>query len=129
MSLSLRLNVSGFARSLRFYTDVLGFVTLRYDAEQRCAEVERDGIAIEIGESSADIAPLEYPFGRGVTIIVWTRDVEAVLAGIEAYGARLHSPPAIREHVEDGRNFSHVAFDVCDPDGYKLRFCQSLAAE
>jgi len=127
MSLAVELKVSNFSRSLRFYTDVLGFTTLRFNAQAREAEVERDDTTIFITEVAEAIGALEYPYGRGVKLIVWVRDIEAVVAGIEAFGARLYLPPTIREHVEDGLTHSHIAAEVCDPDGFCLRFCQSMS--
>ncbi len=127
MILQVRLACSGFARSLRFYTDVLGFTTMRYAPEHRRAELERDGVAIELFET-AETGPdaPAYPFGRGVTLVVWTQDAEAVLSGVEAYGARLHRPMAEEWREEDGQTVGHAAFEVLDPDGYALRFCQAL---
>ena len=126
MSLSVRLACTGFARSLRFYTDVLGFTTMRYAPEQRRAELERDGVAVEIVEGLGDmLAPLEYPFGRGVTLVLWTQDA-AEVSGVEAYGARLHRPMEEVWREEDGARVGHRAFEVVDPDGYALRFCEAL---
>ncbi len=127
MTLSVRLACTGFARSLRFYNDVLGFTTMRYMPEQRCAELERDGVAVEIAEGAeGSLAPLEYPFGRGITLMVWTQDADAVLSGVEAYGARLHRPMEEVWREEDGARIGHKAFEVVDPDGYTLRFCEAL---
>jgi catechol 2,3-dioxygenase-like lactoylglutathione lyase family enzyme len=127
MSLAVELICSGFARSLRFYTDVMGFTTMRYLPEQRRAELERDGVAIEIIErATPGVAPLEYPYGRGVTLVVWTLDVDAVYSTAQAYGARLHKPLEQILTEEDGVRTGHLAFEVLDPDGYALRFCQAL---
>jgi catechol 2,3-dioxygenase-like lactoylglutathione lyase family enzyme len=127
MSLTVRLACSAFARSLRFYTDVLGFTTLRYEPEYRRAELEREGVLIEIAEYNGEgLASLEYPFGRGVTLIVWTQEAESVYAGVEAYGARLHKPMAQNWREENGLRLGHVEFEVIDPDGYALRFCEAL---
>ena len=127
MTLQVCLACSGFARSLRFYTDVLGFTTMRYEPDRRRAELERDGVAIELVETReiGEDAPA-YPFGRGVTLVVWTQDAEAVLSGVEAYGARLHRPMAEAWREEDGQTVGHTGFEVLDPDGYALRFCQAL---
>ena len=128
MSITARLACSAFARSLRFYTDVLGFATMRYEPEFRRAVLERDGVSFEIAEYEGEgLAPLDYPFGRGVTLVVWTPDAEAVYSGVEAYGARLHRPIAESFHDEDGQKIGILAFEVADPDGYILRFCQPLA--
>ena len=128
--MTLSLACTAFARSLRFYTDVLGFTTMRYEPDLRRAALERDGLSIEITEASAPgrAAPdaPEYPFGRGVTILIWTQDAEAVLSGVEAYGGRVHQPMAESWREEDGQKIGHIAFEVLDPDGYRLRFCQAL---
>jgi catechol 2,3-dioxygenase-like lactoylglutathione lyase family enzyme len=127
MSLTVRLACSAFARSLRFYTDVLGFMTMRYAPELRLAELERDGVSIELAEYNGEgLAPLDYPFGRGVTLVVWTTDAHAIYSAIEAYGARLHKPMAEAWRDEAGERVSHLAFEVIDPDGYALRFCEAL---
>jgi catechol 2,3-dioxygenase-like lactoylglutathione lyase family enzyme len=127
MTLAVSLQCSGFARSLRFYTDVLGFTTMRFEPAQRRAVLERDGVAIELHEEDgSQLAPLEYPFGRGVTLQIWTHDVEAVYAGVQAYGARLHRPLEEVWREEDGSTVGHSAFEVLDPDGFALRFCQAL---
>jgi catechol 2,3-dioxygenase-like lactoylglutathione lyase family enzyme len=129
MSVTARLACSAFARSLRFYTDVLGFATMRYEPEFRRAELERDGITIEIAEYEGEgLAPLDYPFGRGVTLIIWTQDADAVSSGVEAYGARLHRPMTETWREEDGTKVGTLSFEVVDPDGYILRFCQPLPA-
>jgi catechol 2,3-dioxygenase-like lactoylglutathione lyase family enzyme len=127
MSLTVRLACSAFARSLRFYTDVLGFTTMRYEPDQRRAELEREGVSIEIAEYNGEgLAPVEYPFGRGVTLVVWTQEAEAVYAGVEAYGARLHKPMTEVWGEDEGVRLGHLEFEVIDPDGYALRFCEAL---
>lgn len=127
MSLAVQLICSSFARSLRFYTDVLGFTTMRFEPDMKRADLERDGVAIQIAEpAEALIAPLEYPFGRGVTLVVWTSDAEAIYAGVHAYGARLHRPMQEIWRDEDGVHTGHAEFEVIDPDGFALRFCQAL---
>jgi catechol 2,3-dioxygenase-like lactoylglutathione lyase family enzyme len=126
MTLGVELSCAAFARSLRFYTDVLGFTTMRYAPSERWAELERDGIAVTLREGAEPTGTLDYPFGRGVTLVVWSQDVEAVYAGVQAYGARLHRPMTEIWRDEDGRRVGHSAFEVMDPDGFLLRFCQAL---
>lgn len=129
MTAWVRLACSGFARTLRFYTDVLGFTTMRFEPEARRAQLERDGVVLEIAEGGAAdaAAALEYPFGRGVTLVVWTRDLDAAYAGVQAYGARLALPLGEAWRDEEAGRVGHRAFEVLDPDGYRLRFCESAA--
>jgi lactoylglutathione lyase len=126
MTLAVELACASFARSLRFYTDVLGFTTMRFAPERREAELEREGVAVLLREGGSALGPLEYPFGRGVTLILWSVDIDSIYAGVQAYGARLHRPMAESwQDDEDGRT-GHLEFEVIDPDGYALRFCQPL---
>ena len=112
---------------MRFYTDVLGFTTMRFEPAQRRAALEREGVSIELHENpAAALAVLDYPFGRGVTLVVWTHDADAVYAGVQAYGARLHRPMQEVWREEEGSRIGHMAFEVIDPDGFALRFCQPL---
>jgi catechol 2,3-dioxygenase-like lactoylglutathione lyase family enzyme len=126
MTLAVQLACSGFARSLRFYTDVLGFTTMRYEPAERTADLERDGVTVTLREGVESPGALEYPYGRGVTLVVWTPDADAVYAGAQAYGARLLRPMEEVWREEDGRRIGHLAFEVMDPDGFLLRFCQPL---
>lgn len=127
MSFGAALIVSGFARSMRFYTDVLGFATMRFEPGRRWAQMERDGVSIELHEAPGGaLAALEYPYGRGVTLQIWTHDAEAVYAGVQAYGARLHVPLRESWREEEGSRVGHLEFEVVDPDGYQLRFLQVL---
>jgi lactoylglutathione lyase len=112
---------------LRFYTDVLGFTTMRFEPDRRRADLESDGVAIALVETQGEaLGPLEYPFGRGVTLVIWSNDAEAVYSGIQAYGARLHLPMREVWTEEDGQRTGHTEFEVIDPDGYMLRFCQAF---
>jgi catechol 2,3-dioxygenase-like lactoylglutathione lyase family enzyme len=114
---------------LRFYTDVLGFATMRFAPDRRCAELERDGVGVLLREGGSPLGAMEYPFGRGVTLVVWSQDIDAIYAGVQAYGARLHRPMEEIWRDEDGTRTGHMEFEVIDPDGYVLRFCEPLPPE
>jgi catechol 2,3-dioxygenase-like lactoylglutathione lyase family enzyme len=129
VTLSVELACASFARSLRFYTDVLGFATMRFAPDRRCAELERDGVAVLLREGGSPLGAMEYPFGRGVILVIWCEDIEAIYSGVQAYGARLHRPMEEIWRDEDGRRTGHMEFEVIDPDGYALRFCEPLPPE
>ena len=129
VTLSVELACASFARSLRFYTDVLGFATMRFEPDRRCADLERDGVAVLLREGGSPLGAMEYPFGRGVTLVVWSQDIDAIYAGVQAYGARLHRPMEEVWRDEDGTRTGHMEFEVIDPDGYALRFCEPLPPE
>ncbi|HTR17941.1 MAG TPA: VOC family protein [Acetobacteraceae bacterium] len=124
------LRCADLGRSLRFYTDVLGFDRRVAAPEHGFAELGWAGailrLTTEAAGGAAGEAGLEYPFGRGVTLIFPTDDAEALCAGAAAYGARLHRPLETRTPLAAGAPARSLAFELMDPDGYVLRFVQDL---
>ncbi len=96
------------ARSLRYYTQVLGAAVLDQHEDGALVGVEATILALRI----ADL-PIVYPAGAGLTLILPVADAAALAASAQAYGARLVEPLA-----DD-------SFAIMDPDGYRLRFVQS----
>jgi catechol 2,3-dioxygenase-like lactoylglutathione lyase family enzyme len=121
---------SDIERSLAFYAS-LGFRVAYARPEERFALVERDGGARLMLEqpSSEDRlfprAPLEHPYGRGVNLEIEVDDVDAVWT--RAAGAEVVLPLEERWYAR-GADEVHVRqFAIADPDGYILRFSQTLA--
>ncbi len=96
------------ARSLRYYTQVLGAVVLDEHHDGTLIEIEATVLALR----TADL-PIVYPAGAGVTLVLPVADAAAMAASVQAYGARLVEPLA------------DACFAIMDPDGYRLRFVQS----
>ena len=121
------LEVSSFAGSLDFYVRVLGFSVL-YDRPERPFAYLGLGAAhimIETGGTWIT-GTLERPFGRGMNFQIAVPDIEAIAARLA--GAKW---PLFRE-VTDVWYRRGVEFVgarelvVQDPDGYLLRFSQSI---
>jgi catechol 2,3-dioxygenase-like lactoylglutathione lyase family enzyme len=126
------LYCSDFARSLRYYRDVLGF-SVRYDRpEERFASLEREGAELMIEQTVelprtflADEA--RYPFGRGVNLQIEVSEVDILYTRVLAAESRIYLPIEERWYrigndVEGGNR----QFVVMDPDGYLLRFWQDI---
>jgi len=93
------LYCSDFPRSLRFYTEVLGFRVRYTRREERFAYLDLDGAELML-EQTVDPArtfvagALDYPFGRGMNLEIAVNDADAVYARAQAAGAAIF--PAAR---------------------------------
>lgn len=124
------LLVTDFARSLRFYTDVLGFGIRFQRASPAFAYLELGEVQLmlELLENSGWITgPLETPLGRGINLQMEVAAVAPLLARLAASGVTLYREPteqwrATSPDEEEGQ----IEFLVQDPDGYLLRFVEIL---
>jgi catechol 2,3-dioxygenase-like lactoylglutathione lyase family enzyme len=118
-----------FARSLAFYTDVLGFAVRYARPEERFAYLEREGAELMIEQAVGRAflaAPLEHPYGRGVNFQIAVGDVATLHARVIDAGCPLYLPLEEKWYRRGAEEVGNRQFIVPDPDGYLLRFFQSL---
>ncbi len=126
------LIVSDFVRSLRFYTEVIGFKQLYGRPGEGFAYLDRDGAQIMIDQFYPDdarswvTAELAYPFGRGINLEMEVEDVDGLHDSCVRDGARIFLPMEEKWYRRDALLLGVRQFIVMDPDGYLLRFSQSL---
>ena len=137
------LYCSDFARSLAFYTDVLGFAERYAREEERFAFLEREGAQIMIeqpaehfsvspqgraGEGSRTwlAAALDHPYGRGINLQIEVADITSLHASVEASECVLHVPLEDAWYRVAAVEMGNRQFVVQDPDGYLLRFFEHL---
>lgn len=123
------LIVRDFARSLHFWCELLGFQKLYGRAGPHFAYLERERAAVmleEHGGTSLSVGELVYPFGRGINLQIATSSLKPMLDNLAAAQWPLFTAPQERwyetGHLESGQR----QFLVQDPDGYLLRFAESL---
>ncbi len=123
--------VTDFRRSLAFYTEILGF-SVAYDRpEERFAYLERDGAELMI-EQTVDparmfnVGALDHPLGRGMSLQIEARNVDALYAAAEAARAPMVRAMEERWYRSGASEVGNRQFWVQDPDGYVLRFFQDL---
>lgn len=120
---------SDVAASVAFYVGVLGFRVLYDRPEARFAYLEREGAELMLEEISpeswltADMAP---PFGRGVNFQIEVSDVSALRAAAREAGVAIYRETEDAWYRKDDMYVGNRQFVVQDPDGYLLRFFQSL---
>jgi catechol 2,3-dioxygenase-like lactoylglutathione lyase family enzyme len=136
----VELDVSDLERSVDFYVSVLGFDLAVDRPERRFAYLTKDG-CVDLMVQSADgpgerlrSAALERPFGRGITLVIPCRDVDALFAAFVASGGEVTVPlqerqyrievlqPTVRWAEVGPRRIVNRQFVVADPDGYLVRF-------
>jgi catechol 2,3-dioxygenase-like lactoylglutathione lyase family enzyme len=121
------LEVMNFAASLDFYVRLVGFEIL-YDRPERPFAYLAMGSAhlmIEQGGSWLT-AQLEKPLGRGINFQIQVPDAAVLQDRLTANGWPLFSEPEDAWYRRGAEYVGCRELLVQDPDGYLLRFSQSL---
>jgi len=121
--------VTDVARSVRFYVDVLGFAVLYERPEERFAYLVRGGAHLMLeqhGGRSFHAAPMEHPYGRGMHLQIEVSEVRALWDAVQASGAPIALPVEDRWYRHGDHEVGNRQFVTQDPDGYVLRFFESL---
>ena len=121
--------------SLAVWLGLFGFRILYERPESSFACLERDGVEIMLEERDSGPAerlgiwntgPLQKPFGRGINFEITVADLDVLLIALEQADYPLFFGPEERWYRSGGTDIGVRQFLVTDPDGYLLRFSQSL---
>ncbi|MET0421015.1 MAG: VOC family protein [Acidimicrobiia bacterium] len=132
------LDVTNLAVSLRFYVELLGFRLLFERPTHKFAYLERGGVELMIQEADGPgrrfrTAPLERPYGRGISFQLEVDDVDSLHERVVAAGIEIVVPMEERWYeidvVEAGGRWQvqgpaeagNRQFVLADPDGYLWR--------
>ena len=125
------LYCTDFQRSLRFYTEVLGFEVAYERPEERFAYLEREGAEIMLeqprGRTLLAGEP-RHPFGRGVNLQVQVSNVDRLYEGVQSAGATVLLDMEEKWYRVGDSLTGNRQFVVQDPDGYLLRFFGDLGS-
>ncbi len=121
-------SVSNLESSLRFWRDVLGFEIAYQRPENGFTYLERGRAQVMLDRINGhwDTAPLEPPLGRGINFQIIVEDVDPLLASLEKAGWPLFHDVHEAWYRAGREEVGNRQFLVQDPDGYLLRFSQSL---
>ncbi|WP_429137786.1 bleomycin resistance protein [Aeromonas veronii] len=123
------LSVTDLARSLVFYTGLLGF-SVRYRRDDPpFAYLEQQQIQLmleQVHPAGWQVGALEPPFGRGINLQMELTEIQTLLDRLQAAEIALFRQPTevwdpVGEMLAGQREFL-----LQDPDGYLLRFVQYL---
>lgn len=114
--------------SLSFYVDTLGFTTEYRRDEEKFAFLSLQGSQIMLEECNGhwDTGHLEYPFGRGINFQICVEGITPLLSALADRNYPLMKSPWEAWYRKGNESIGQREFLVQDPDGYLLRFSESL---
>ena len=121
------LDVSDFAASVRFYTEVLGFEVLF--TRENFAYLELEAIQFMLQATSNDgwlTGTLEPPYGRGINFQIELEDIAPLHKRLKEIDYPLFRDIKDVYYETPDTDSGQREFLIQDPDGYLLRFCQAL---
>lgn len=125
------LDVVDLERSLAAYEGILGFQCVVNRPEERFAYLVREGAHLMLQEAAGPgrrfgMAPLAFPFGRGVNLQIEVSDVDDLNAAVAQSSLVIHVALEERWYCQADMEAGLRQFVVADLDGYLLRFGSDL---
>ena len=125
------LSVSDLAASLRFWCGLCGFAVAYDRPEEGFAYLDRSGCQVMLEQAGTPgrhwiTGPLERPFGRGVNFQLTVDAIAPILAALREADWPLFLAPEEKWYRAGSRENGVRQFLVQDPDGYLVRFSQSI---
>lgn len=129
-SLVPELSVKSITKSLEFYVAILGFKVEydRPDDKFAFLSLEDSQLMLEQINGHWETGTLEYPFGRGINFQIEVANLSQILTSLSKAGHVLFKAPREQWYQVANQLEGQREFLVMDPDGYLLRFCQSLGS-
>lgn len=122
------LSVTDINVSKDFYIEVLGF-EIEYE------RIEDSFVFLSLGEAQImleeingnwNTAELQHPFGRGINFQIESKDVDGLAAGIRKKNMVLFKDVFVSHYECGGQMITEKEILVQDPDGYLLRFSETI---
>ncbi len=124
---------SDFENSMKFYTEIIGFKVAQQRGQDPHAYLSLNGAQLMIAHWALDGSwepwhpePLEPPYGRGVNFQFMVYQVQHVYDRILSRGIKPFREIYTSEVWKIDCMDTRQQFMVLDPDGYLLRFSQSV---
>ncbi|MDR3449687.1 MAG: VOC family protein [Alphaproteobacteria bacterium] len=122
-----------FEKSMKFYTDSIGFKVAQRRGKDPHAYLCLNGAQIMIAHWPLDGSwepwhpePMEQPYGRGINLQFMVDDVQHIHDRLLSKGIKPFRDFYASEVWKTDCMDTRLQFMVLDPDGYLLRFSQSF---
>ena len=129
-TVTIELGVTDIAASRRFYRDILGFQLVYDRPEDGFESIVYEGCVLMLDQIGTGrtwaTASLKKPLGRGLNIQLQVSAIAPLLDRLAKAGIRLFVTPETRTYRTGNTETTQRQFCVQDPDGYLLRFCETL---
>ena len=125
------LRTSNFAKSLEFYTEILGF-KIEYERREfkfAFLSLGEAQIMIEQNTKEWNTGELDYPYGRGIHLQIMVKSIKPLLVSLNKHSYNIYVEPFERWYRIKDRLGGLRQFLVKDPDGYLLRFAEDLGTK
>ena len=122
------LNVSDIKKSLGFYLNILLF-KLEYERKAdkfAFLSLNESQIMIEERNGNWETGDLIYPYGRGINLQIVTNNIDELYKNIKRNNYPIKIEIQENWYRADNKLVGLKEFLVLDPDGYLLRFAQSI---
>ncbi len=129
-SLVPELSIIDFKKSLDFYTRILGFSIEYQRAEEGFAFLSLGDAQImidQIGESRTwQTGEMKHPLGQGINFQIRVDNIDEMISSLKRENIQLFLDVEEKWYRKNDRQVGNRQFLVQDPDGYLLRFFESL---
>ncbi|MBK5482090.1 MULTISPECIES: bleomycin resistance protein [Peribacillus] len=127
-SLVPELSVSDINKSLNFYLNILSFKLEYQRPEDKFAMLSLNDCQIMIEEINGywQTGELSYPFGRGINFQITVSDINEIYKSLRMYQYPIKIEIQENWYRADTKLVGQKEFLIMDPDGYLLRFVQTL---
>ena len=129
-SLVPEISVTDFERSLRFYTEILGFKVEYKREEEGFAFLSLGSSQIMIDRIGVgrtwETGKFEYPLGRGINFQIEVESIDGILENLKKNAIKLFLEVEEKWYRKGDVEAGNKQFLVQDPDGYLLRFAEDL---
>ncbi|MFE4354347.1 bleomycin resistance protein [Peribacillus butanolivorans] len=127
-SLVPELSVSDINKSLNFYLNILSFKLEYQRPEDKFAMLSLNDCQIMIEEINGywQTGELSYPFGRGINFQITVSDINEIYKSLRRYQYPIKIEIQENWYRADTKLVGQKEFLIMDPDGYLLRFVQTL---
>ena len=124
--------VTDWIASKSFYCDILGFTCSYERPNEGFCYLQLGGAELMIDQIGAGRTfddghlPKTYPFGKGLNVQIEVKDIGSLITALETAGVALYLHPEDKWYGRNDEEVGNRQFVVADPDGYLLRFYQTL---
>lgn len=128
------LYCSDITNSLDFYCNVLGFSIVYDRPEAKFAYIQREDVQLMIEELTENdrkwlSGPLEKPFGRGINLQMITSSIDDLYKTVSVHGIPFFMDIEEKWYRRASDTVGNRQFVIQDPDGYLLRFSQTIGTK
>ena len=128
------LYCSNITKSLDFYCKILGFSIIYDRPEAKFAFIQRESIQLMMEELTDNerkwlSGPLEKPFGRGINLQMKTHSIDELYRAVCKHNIPLFMDIEEKWYRRKSDTVGNRQFVIQDPDGYLLRFSQTIGTK